>query len=142
MWPEYSTQQWGISLAHLERRVLASGWLPACLLSNKYDCYDCPLDGVSDCPVVSDQDYNSYLYWLRDRYLLYKQQTRKRIAMLRTILKMHKLPLHWEVLAALAFRQEPDLFESADSIKGLVYSHRDVFFMEEDGVFGLAEWHK
>lgn len=125
-----------------ERLVLTTGWLPSCIGSKEYDCYDCPLDNVGTCPVRSDDDYCSYLLWLHDRYVSQERQRRQRIKILKNILKKHRLPLHWEVLAALAFREAPKLFESAHSIRGLVYNNSDVFVMKEDGVFGLSAWRR
>lgn len=135
-------EQRGAKLAHVERRVLTSGWVPDCILNETHDCYGCPFEDVQSCPVTMDEDYCSYLLWLRDRYLEYEWLRQKRVRVLKEILRRHKLPLHWEVLAALAFRAAPDLFDSANSVRGLVHFNPDIFYMESDGVFGLAEWQK
>ena len=127
----------GGKYTHTERRVLTSGWLPDCMSSDKYDCYGCPLDDFKGCPIDQDGDYRSYLQWLQERYVRYEHIRQQRIKVLKSILKRHKLPLHWEVLAELALRIAPEVFDSQQSVKGLVYFNTDTFFMESEGVFGL-----
>jgi len=129
-------------LRQLQRLALTTGRLPNCMLSDAYDCYDCPVEGASRCPVRAEADHRSYLLSLRDRYLAYKRKRVKQIKVLKTILKRHKLPLHWENLAKLALQEAPDLFDSGHSVRGLLYFNPEIFRMEAEGVFGLAEWRK
>lgn len=129
-------------LAHLERLVITAGQLPNCMVTRDYECYDCPVERASPCPVMDDPDYRSYLLYLRDRYLQYQRKRTKQIDVLRAILTRHKLPLHWGNLAILSLQESPELFDSADSVRGLVYFNPNVFSMEKDGVFGLVEWRR
>lgn len=142
MMQKWDAEPEGAGLIQVERRVLTTGCLPNCMSSNAYDCYDCPMEGAPRCPIRADPDYRSYLLWLRDRYVAYERRRIKQLKVLKTILKRHKLPLHWENLAILAVQEAPDLFDSAHSVRGLVYFNPDTFRTEGDGVFGLAEWRK
>lgn len=134
--PEYFAL--AAKLTHLERRTITTGWLPDCMLSDDYDCYDCPLVDCVACPVRQDGEYRSYLQWLRDRYVSYQRTRHQRIEVLKSILTKHGLPLHWEVLAELALDFAPGSFDSPQTVRGLVFSNPGVFHTEGEGVFGLT----
>jgi len=130
---------WWIGQREIERAAAFNGQLPMCMLPYASDCFGCPLESASPCPVRVDADYRSYLNHLRGRYLAYERKRIEQLDVLKTILRRHKLPLHWEYLALLAIREAPTLFASAHSIKALVHFNPDKFRMVGEGVFALAE---
>lgn len=138
MFENFGDYELASRLKNIEQRVLTSGWLPCCLLTEELECDDCPLTDCVPCPVNGDGDYRSYLLWLHDHHVAYQRVRQKRIEVLKTILEKHRLPLHWEVLAELAIRMVPGLFDSPQSVKGLLFSNPDIFRMESDGVFDLV----
>ena len=115
------------------------GWLPECVLSEGTTCWDCPIGDDARCPIRTDDEYRSYLRWLRETYLEKGRVRARRIAVLRTILVQHGLPLHWEVIAGIALKVAPTLFASSRSVMRFLYGNPSVFETKQDGIFRLGE---
>lgn len=139
---EWGAEQWHTGQAGIERLALTAGLLPDCMLGGADDCFPCAFESAPSCPVKVDPDYRGYILWLQERYLAYMRKRGKQLAVLKKVLKVHKMPIHWEYLAILALQESPNLFASAHSVRGLVYFNPETFCMEADGVFGLAAWRK
>ena len=104
----------------IEHSAAFAGVLPPCVLSKNYECYGCIAEGIHECPVGSDVEYQSYLLFLRDSFVEHERKRAAQIKLLQNVLRRHKLPLHWEYIALLAIKEAPDLFVSPHSVRGLV----------------------
>lgn len=135
-WDDWSS--WGAAQHQIEHAAAFQGRLPNCVLLSQQDCGNCPLADMPNCPVRADSDYGSYLLHLRDSYVAYETKRRKRIEILKAILKRHKLSLHWENLAILVLKEAPTLFDSAHSVKAIVFFNPNIFHLVGDGVFELV----
>ena len=135
---ETGNPQMTTDLDKLAHFAITSGRLPECMTTKTYDCCDCPVQDTSRCPVRKDEDCRSYLLYLIERYQTYQRRRMKQIEVLKMLLNRHKLRLHWGNLAILALREAPDLFDSPDSVRGLVYFNRDIFNVGEDGAVSLV----
>lgn len=121
----------------IEHYALYEGSLPPCVLFDNYDCDNCIAKELECCPIKIDEDYRSYLLYLRDCSTENKKNRSLRLDVLKRVLGRHKLPLHWEHVAVLAMKEAPDLFVSKNAVKCLLFFNPDVFTMVRDGVFSL-----
>jgi hypothetical protein len=64
-------------------------------------CADCVYGNPRRCPILGDPEYRSYLAFLREsnrRYYEQREMYRERLA---DILRRHKVPLHYQVVARI-----------------------------------------
>jgi|GEM_PF-6644964 len=128
---------WPSTQAHIEHAAAFAGVLPPCALSQAFECDGCSAEGIDPCPIGTDPDYLSYLLHLRDLFLRQSTKRASQIKVLQQIFRRHKLPLHWQFAALLAIREDASLFQSPDSVRGILYFNPQVFTMIRDGVFVL-----
>jgi len=95
---------------------------------------------IRPTPAVSNGVYRAYLVSLRDAFIEHQKARAVWIRLLQKILRRHKLPLYWKFVALLAIKEAPGLFESLESVRGLLYCNPDVFIMTREGVFILAKY--
>jgi len=124
----------------IENSAKNAGVLPPCVLSERYECYDCIAAEIQDCPVGSDSEYRSYLRVLHESFFAHERKRTAQIKLLQNVLRRHKLPLHWEYIALLAMKEAPELFVSPQSVRGLVFFNPDIFNMVREGVFVLLRY--
>ena len=129
---------WRSTQAAIEHAAAFAGALPPCALSEAFECDGCGAEGLDPCPIGTDSDYISYLLHLRDLFIRQSSKRASQIKVLEQILRRHKLPLHWQFAALLAIKEAPELFQSPDSVRGLLYFNPEVFTMIRDGVFVLG----
>jgi hypothetical protein len=124
--------------ASMEQAIFhGQGDIPPCIASRIYQCSDCIFGDIGSCPVVLDPDSLAYLRWLYERAGVSRQIRAKRIEILRDILRRHRLPLHWEVIAKVALEEAPALFESVNSVRNTLFLNQSIFSHQGEGVFGL-----
>lgn len=123
----------------LERVIYREGGLPDCVLTEGLKCLDCPFGDPDACPVLQDPDVRSYLRWQGERTIEYCREREEKIKRLRGIFRNHKLPLHWEIIARIAQDETPDLFDSPNTVRSLLFFNQDTFQHNGGGVFELRE---
>lgn len=129
---------WPSIQASIEHSAAFAGIVPPCALSEDFQCDGCIAEGLEACPIGSDPGFLSLLLHLRDSFFRQASKRASQIKLLQQIFRRHKLPLHWQYAAILAIKEAPALFESPDSVRGLLYFNPEVFTMIRDGVFVLA----
>ena len=127
----------GDSLASIEQTIYHGG-LPDCVLREGTRCWDCRFGDYRDCPVLADPDVRSYLRWRAETTAEYYKDRAKKIAALETILLRHRLPLHWEVMAKIALDEFPELYESNNVVRMLLFFNADRFEHIGDGTFRVV----
>ena len=118
-------------------RALGSDALPECVRIEGEVCWDCQFDDPNDCPLLTAPDMRSYYRYLAERADAQLQERQEKIAVLRSVYGSHGLPLHWEVAARIAMEEEPGLFPSQDSVRGIMFFNEVTFRHLGDGVFEL-----
>ena len=115
---------------------------PSCLTGEapELPCSECPYWDRSPCPIESDPEYRSFVSWTAERQQGFRRRSAEQVSELKVALGAHGLPLHWEVLAAIAMARRPDLFPSPRSVLRLMTWHPDEFEPAGNGVYRLAEY--
>ena len=134
----YSHSDAYVILKYFERLVTTTGRLPICMESKSTDCSGCLFELEPNCPVRNDPGIRSLLRLYRDQYVAHQRMRAKQIVYLKKTLKKYKLPIHWQHLATLVIYRCPQLFESPEQIKGLVYNNPATFQVDERGVVTLV----
>ncbi len=113
---------------------------PSCLEDDEIDlpCPECPFWDRSPCPIATDPEYRSFIGWQGEQRAEYEARRDEKLDQLSKLLSMHGLPLHWEVLAAIAMEQRPDLFTSPKSVLLLMSWHPEAFEALGAGVYRVA----
>ena len=133
----YGDDDWSGSIDHVIYQE--GGGLPDCVVDEGTRCLVCPFGDWHTCPVLGDPDVRSYLRWRGERTIEYYREREQKIKRLLRILRIHKLPLHWEIIARIAQDETPDLFDSPNTVRSLLFFNQDVFQHNGGGVFELRE---
>jgi hypothetical protein len=114
---------------------------PSCLRDDSVEapCPECPFWDAISCPIASDPEYRSYYDWDHERRREYESQRAEQIDTLTRILIAHGLPLHYEVITAMAREQRPDLFQTPRSVLQLMSWRPRIFEALGAGVYRLFE---
>ena len=129
-WDQYDDLQ--AHVRYLE--VLAhQGILPVC--ATEGHCEECPLGAV--CPVASDIDFMALLHYYSSLHAAAEQLRERRLHAVIRVLRRHKLPMHWELLARILEEEEPKLFPSHRSVLGVLARNPDRFSEDSPGSYFL-----
>lgn len=75
---------------------------------------------------------------LSDQGQVYLAERELRLDALARILRGHGLPMHWEFVAQIADDEVPELIESPNVVRTLMFFNPAIFHHIGDGVFELA----
>ena len=119
-------------------RQLGSLGLPECVRSEGSECFDCQFGDSTTCPLLAEPDMRSYYAYLAENQDRYLEKRQKKVEALRRVYENWAVPLHWEIAARIVMEEEPNLFPSQDSVRGLIFSNEVTFSHLGGGVFELA----
>ena len=109
------------------------GSLPTCATEER--CEDCPLGG--QCPVSADNDFIALLLYYSSLHTVTENLRDRRLHAVVRVLRRHKLPMHWELVAQIVDKEEPQLFPSDKSVLGILTRNPDRFSEDSPGSYFL-----
>ena len=110
------------------------GILPACATGSH--CDECPFSPV--CPIAPDRDFMALLHYYSSLHAVDEQLKQRRLNAVIRILKRHRLPMHWELVAGIVEEEEPKLFPSHRSVLGILTRNPDRFSEDSSGSYFLG----
>ena len=133
-WMPYDEVLWA-HMRFLEGQA-RRGILPECAMGGQ--CYDCPLESEIECGVVLDADFLALLGYYCSIHLANEQLNQNRVNAVSSVLKRHKLAMHWELVARIVKEEEPDLFSTDRSVLSVLVKNPQRFFKDTQGSYFLA----
>jgi hypothetical protein len=97
-------------------------------------CLDCQYSQPRRCPLLNDPEYRSFLLYIRDRNRIAYQASLRQHERLLEILRRHKRPLHYQMIARIYSRKYSDLPITDRGVYSMLSQDEDVV-AEGDGVY-------
>lgn len=110
--------------------------LDAECLTTGESCVDCAFGRPRYCPLLGDPEYRSFVLYMRDRNRLAFQASQRQHERLVRILRRHKRPLHYQIVARIYAEKFKDLPMTDRGVYRILSNDPDVIAMG-DGVYRL-----